>query len=124
MSSKKYVAVVRVRGTVGVKNTIEDTLRRLKLTKPNHVVFYELTPSIEGMIKKVKDFVTWGEVDEKFIKEVEKKASKNKEDDNLYRLAPPLKGYGRKGVKYTFQQKGALGYRGEKIKDLIQRMIR
>lgn len=122
--SKKYVAIVRVRGTVGVDDRIENTLRRLKLTKPNHVVFYELTPSIEGMIKKVKDFVTWGEVDEKFIKEFEKKAVKSKEDNNLYRLAPPLKGYGKKGIKYTFKQKGALGYRGDKIKELIERMIR
>ncbi|NPA38688.1 MAG: 50S ribosomal protein L30 [Candidatus Nanohaloarchaeota archaeon] len=121
--AETYIAVVRVKGTVGVDKRIEETLKRLKLTKPNHVVFYKLTPSIEGMVKKVKDYVTWGEVEESFIKEVESKASKSKEDDNLYRLAPPRKGYGKKGIKHSYSKKGAVGYRGKDIKDLIVRMI-
>ncbi|MFA5313772.1 MAG: 50S ribosomal protein L30 [Methanomassiliicoccales archaeon] len=39
----------------------------------------------------------------------------------LFRLTPPRKGY--KGIKYSFKNGGALGYRGVKIDDLIQRMM-
>ena len=39
----------------------------------------------------------------------------------LFRLTPPRKGY--EGVKRSFQNGGALGYRGAKINDLIQRMM-
>jgi large subunit ribosomal protein L30 len=39
----------------------------------------------------------------------------------IFRLNPPKKGY--EGVKRSFVNKGALGYRGEKINALIERMI-
>ena len=56
-------AVVRVRGRVGVKGEIEETLRRLRLTRVNHCVVVPDTPTIRGMLQKVKDYVTWGEID-------------------------------------------------------------
>ena len=40
-----------------------------------------------------------------------------------FRLNSPRKGYGRKGIKVSFNEGGALGYRGNKINDLIKRMI-
>lgn len=42
---------------------------------------------------------------------------------NRFRLAPPKKGYERKGVKKPFTLGGALGYRGKEINVLIRRMI-
>ncbi len=39
-----------------------------------------------------------------------------------FRLHPPRKGYERGGVKHSFKAGGALGYRGEKINDLLRRM--
>jgi large subunit ribosomal protein L30 len=39
----------------------------------------------------------------------------------LFRLNPPRKGYG--GVKRSFTNGGALGYRGEKMNELIERML-
>ena len=39
----------------------------------------------------------------------------------LFRLNPPKKGY--EGVKKSFKNKGALGYRGKEINRLIERMI-
>ncbi len=56
-------AVVRIRGSVGVSGEIEETLRRLRLTRVNHCVVVPDTPVFRGMIHKVKDYVTWGEVD-------------------------------------------------------------
>jgi len=118
---KGKIAIIRVRGRVGVREDIEHTLRRLKLTKPNHLVIYEDSPVIRGMINKAKDYITWGEVSDEFIKEIEKHATK--EDENLYRLQPPRKGWGRRGIKYTYAQGGALGYRGKDIESLIERMF-
>ena len=39
----------------------------------------------------------------------------------IFRLSPPKKGY--EGIKRSFANKGALGYRGKEINKLIQRMI-
>ena len=41
----------------------------------------------------------------------------------FFRLSPPRKGFGRKGIKFAFTKGGALGYRGIKINDLIKRML-
>ena len=38
----------------------------------------------------------------------------------VFRLHPPRKGY--EGIKRSFKEGGALGYRGEKINHLIRRM--
>jgi len=39
----------------------------------------------------------------------------------IFRLNPPKKGYG--GIKRSFVNKGALGYRGKEINKLIEKMI-
>ncbi|NPA86846.1 MAG: 50S ribosomal protein L30 [Candidatus Diapherotrites archaeon] len=63
-------AVVRVRGSVGVKGDIEETMRRLKLTRVNHAVVIPETPVYEGMVKKAKDYITWGEIDKETLAEL------------------------------------------------------
>ena len=63
----KRLAVVRVRGRVKVNQEIEDTLKMLRLTRANHCVFIDNRPSYLGMLQKVKDYVTWGEVDEEDV---------------------------------------------------------
>lgn len=40
-----------------------------------------------------------------------------------FRLKPPVKGFERYGVKLPFSMGGALGYRKDKINDLVMRMI-
>ena len=56
-------AIIRLRGLVGTPEDIEYTLRLLRLTRKFTCVVYPATPSIEGMLRKVKDWVTWGEID-------------------------------------------------------------
>ncbi len=41
----------------------------------------------------------------------------------FFRLSPPKKGFERKGIKAPFSQGGVLGYRKEKINELIMRMV-
>ena len=55
--------VIRVRSVRGVTKKIKDTMAMLNLTKVNHAVLIPKTAPYEGMLQKVKDYVTWGEVD-------------------------------------------------------------
>ena len=126
----KKIAIVRVRGDVNLKKTLKDTLKMLKLYRKNYCVIYDAKPSILGMVNKVKDYVTWGEIDQETLNLlIEKRGekTKNKKGKELlkpfFRLAPPRKGFGRKGIKLPFHLSGALGNRKEKINDLIKRMI-
>ena len=55
--------VIRVRSDRGVTKKIRDTMSMLNLTRVNHAVLIPKTAPYEGMLQKVKDYVTWGEVD-------------------------------------------------------------
>jgi len=145
MEKAKKIAVVRVRGQVNLSQSLKSTFQMLNLFNKNGCVVVDDTPSFRGMIKRVKDYVTWGEItDDVFKKMVESKAepylgrledSKSMYKYNKYftigtkkfnkfiRLNPPKKGYGKEGIKMPFTKNGALGYRGEKINDLIEKMM-
>ena len=56
-------AVVQVRGVVNTNREIKDTLKMLRLHHVNHCVLVPDTPAYLGMIRKVKDFVAYGEVE-------------------------------------------------------------
>jgi large subunit ribosomal protein L30 len=67
-------AVIRIRGRVGVRKEIEDTLKMLRLNAVNNCIVVPENPDYKGMIEKVKDFVTWGEIDfETFLAMVKKR---------------------------------------------------
>ena len=138
------LAIVLVRGLVNVTQSVKDTLAMLRLKRKNHCVVIENTPLNQGMVKKVKDYVTYGEINEETFKQlVEKRGEEFKarlEDSKrkynyksldvngknykpYFRLNPPKKGFGRKGVKLSFKVGGGLGDRGEKINDLLERMM-
>lgn len=58
----KRIAVVRIRGKWGVNAGVEDTLQMLNLTRVNYSTLINDDEVYSGMLKKVKDYVTWGEV--------------------------------------------------------------
>lgn len=156
---KKRIAVIRVRGDVKKSKDMKDTMKILRLYRKNTCVVFTNTLSIVGMMKKVKDLITWGEIDkdtfkmmlvkrgkiagnkfidEKYMKEKTKmdfeefaneffNFKKELKDisglKHFFRLKPPDKGFDRNGIKKAFSVGGALGYRKEKINDLIKRML-
>ena len=102
----------------------------LNLFRKNSCIIKDKTPSILGMVKKVENYVTWGEIEEETLKVLREKhlqKTKDKEgnlvEKKFFRLNPPKKGFGRKGIKVGYSKKGALGYRGPDINDLIRRMV-
>jgi len=151
-------AVVRVRGTVNINPHIRKTLELLKLTRANHCVLVAETETFRGMLQKVKDYTTWGEIDQNvlttliasrgmllgdkritddYVKSatsyenieklsqalIAKEIQYNEipEVKPLFRLNPPHKGY--KSIKRSYINKGALGYRGKDINQLLTRML-
>lgn len=144
-SASGRLAAIRIRGLTQIKTRINDTLQMLRLYKNNYCSIFPNNPVYTGMLKQAKDYITWGEIDEETFKElVEKRGEQfngretdsygkikyndffefnNKKYKKYFRLNAPKKGFGRKGVKNTFTNKGALGYRGTAIKDLIRRML-
>ena len=52
--------VIRARSDRGVTKKIRDTMTMLNLTRVNHAVLVPKTDSYDGMLQKVKDYVTWG----------------------------------------------------------------
>jgi large subunit ribosomal protein L30 len=64
------IAIVRVRGTVNINTDTKDALRMLHLTRANHCTIIPENPQWRGTLLKVKDYVTWGKVDEKTLLEL------------------------------------------------------
>jgi len=76
----KTLAVVRIRGGISINRDIKNTLKMLNLTKVNHCVFVPETKEYKGMLQKVKDYVTWGEIDSDTLTEMIKERGRLKGD--------------------------------------------
>ncbi len=142
------IAVVRIRGRRKVRKEIEDTLRMLRLERPNHCVLVNNTPQYLGMLNKVKDYVAFGPVGKEVVfklvykrgrkggkrvkevmskEEVEKVVSLLMEGKRpqeagirpVFRLRPPSGGY--KNIKRPYPE-GDLGKRDD-MEKLLVRMI-
>jgi len=153
------IAVIRIRGTMGLRKEVRDTFKLLRLYKKNYCIVVENTPYYVGMLNKIKYYSTWGEINQETFKSLLEKRGKLARKQKLtpqylkqktdldfdtftkefftfkknlkdipglklfFRLSPPRKGFERKGIKVPFSQGGVLGYRKEKINDLIMRMV-
>lgn len=152
------LAVVRVRGSINVRDEVKDTMRMLGLTRVNHCIVIDDNPSFRGMLQKTKDLLTWGEIKPEVLGRLLRKrgrltggkcltdefvksqttfssidgfaAAVDRGDVELqalpelkkvFRLHPPRKGY--KATKRPFKDRGDLGYRGERINELLLRML-
>ena len=153
------LAVVLVRGPIMMRKSLVYTLQLLRLYSKNSCIVIDATPSVLGMLHKVKDFVTWGEItsdvcQELFVRRGRLPGNLVLDDAYLreklgislseyvaafhagtktikdvpglkgsFRLHPPRKGFERGGIKKQFSQGGVLGYRKDKINELLLRMI-
>lgn len=142
------IAVLRIRGLVKTRGDLESTLEKIKLTQVNRCSIIDDTPSYLGMLQNAKDVITWGELKPETFKKMLLKWGRVEGDNRLdakfdvdgfakeffagkkkladagvkpyFRLHPPRSGF--KSVKFQYPR-GDLGNRGEKINDLLERMI-
>lgn len=126
----KKIAVIRIRGMNRLKVAVDDTLSMLNLHRKFYCTIIESNPVVMGMVKKAKDYITWGEIDAETEKElIEKKQEMTKDKEGkdvpkkFFRLHPPRGGFERKGTKIQYRNGGALGDRGAEINKLIKKMI-
>lgn len=114
------IAIIRIKGQVKVREKVLETLRRMGLKKKYSCIVLEKPKQEElGMLKQVENFVAYGELDKETFDELVKK--RGKYGKRFFRLHPPRKGIDSKkpfGIK-----KGVLGNNGEKINDLVRRML-
>lgn len=60
-------AVIKLRGSVSIRPEIKHTLELLRLHSVNHCVVVEENDYYKGMIRKVKDYVAWGDISEDML---------------------------------------------------------
>lgn len=149
---------MKVRGTIRAQREARETLDMLHLARSNHAVLVDNRPSFLGMLKRVRSYVTWGEVSKEtvamLLKERGKLVGNKKLTDEyaqkvgyksldeladavasckvehwklpgvqpVFRLHPPKKGFKGK-TKKSYSAGGEAGYRGERINELIKRMV-
>lgn len=137
------ICIIRIRGQVALKKKVVETLNRLRLRRKYSCVVMNPKKEEFGMIKKIANFVAFGEIKKEVFEElIEKRGQiidktkkidskkiveellKGKKYDKLnlkpfFRLHPP-----RKGIKSKLHfPKGVLGDNKEKINDLVLRML-
>jgi len=57
----KTLFVVRIRGGVDARKTVEATLTMLRMERNNYATILKESSSYLGMLRKAKDYLTWGE---------------------------------------------------------------
>ena len=62
------IAVIRIRGQANMSGKVASTLKMLRLYKKNNCVIVPNTPEFVGMLKRVRDSATWGELDKETCK--------------------------------------------------------
>ncbi len=142
------IAVVRISGFVKVRQSIEETMDRLRLRRKYAcILINDNAQNLRGMVRKIRNFVAYGEIDEEtlvaLLKERGRKIGKGKvRIENPEKAAKELL-TGKKseeiGIKPFFRlhsprggidskihfgrRKGVLGDNGKAINKLIMRML-
>lgn len=137
-------ATIRIRGLVGIKKDISDTFKMLRLNRKMHCVLLPESETVMGMLQKVKDYCTFGEISDELLEllilkrgrkpgnkrlaeqEAKEATTKLKEGKlkgikPVFRLTPPSGGF-KKSIKQHWPN-GEVGYRGKEINELLKRMI-
>jgi 50S ribosomal protein uL30 len=139
-------AVVRLRGSAKINPKISGALEKLRLRRVHNCTLLQGSETSRGMLLHVEDFITWGQVDVHVLEKMLEKRGKSKSGARIdakhakviankiirdgtansadvrpvFGLSPPSGGLRSIRLQYP---RGDLGDRGEKINDLLMRMI-
>jgi large subunit ribosomal protein L30 len=115
------IAVIRIKGQIGLRKDIKETLFRLRIRRKYACVVLESTKKNLNTLKKARDFISYGEISKESYEELVKKRGKKGKDGKLkpfFRLHPP-----RGGAKTKLHYpKGILG-ENKKMDELLGRML-
>ncbi len=120
-TTNEMLAVVLIRGRIGVAVNVKQTLDQLGLDRKNACAVVPATAPMKGMLMHVKDYATFGVVSGDVLAKLTAKSTDKKRIRCA--LAPPRGGFERKGTKMPYSRGGALGDRGEDMNALLTRML-
>ncbi len=138
------IIVIRISGLVEVPHNIEESLSRLRLRKKYTAVLINPTPPNIKLLKKIRDYVAYGDINTEtlslLIKKRGKSIKKNAKIDAdsiisqldkkplsslglkpFFGLHPPIGGIDSK-IHFPIK-KGVLGDNKQKINELVRRML-
>jgi large subunit ribosomal protein L30 len=64
---RKCFAVIKIRGTISAQREARETLEILRIPKTNNAILIDNRPSYMGMLYRVQNYVTWGEVSKETV---------------------------------------------------------
>jgi len=140
------IVIIRIAGMVNMKKDVESTFSRLFLKRKYSCTIIEETDVTKGMLQKIRNFVAYGEIDEKTLNELIEKRGEaisingKKEKIDVKKTAEYIlknKTMKGSGIKPFFRlhparggidtknhfPKGVLANHKEKINELIRRML-
>lgn len=137
------IIAIRLRSGLKARSGMLDALKMLRMDKKHNAVVLNETPSIKGMLMKVKDYITWGEISDEMLKQLILKRGRKEGNARLtekealdafekikkgekpikpvFCLTPPSGGF-KKSIKEHYPN-GELGKRKENIDDFVKAMI-
>ena len=113
------IAVIRIRGIRNVKPRLRLTFELMRLERPNHCVVVGPTPQTMGMLNVIKDYVTFGRINDTTFSALRSKRGKEGVENPVYRLHPPKRGM--RDIKLAWPA-GVVGAR-EDMDVFIKKMI-
>ncbi len=139
------IVVIRISGLVDVNKDVEETLFRLRMRRKYSCVLLEATEKNLKTLRKIRDYVAYGTIDnktlsellekravpiqkgkkispEKIIPELEKKSLVKLGIKPFFRLHPPRSGIDSK-KHFGVTKKAVLGDNKESINLLLRRML-
>jgi large subunit ribosomal protein L30 len=124
----KKIAAVLIRGReIGIRHDVVRALDGLKLRRRHICVVYDDVPATRGQLVKCKDLITYGPISDETYKLLNEKRGSLKDRDgkalDVFRMHPPRGGYGRKGIKTSYQEGGCLGQRRKGMDEFLAKMM-
>ena len=70
MLTVNKLAVIRLKGSVDLNGKKKDTLSLLRLSRPYYCTLVDNDPQKLGMLQKLKEMVTWGQIEPDVLEEL------------------------------------------------------
>lgn len=119
------LAVIRIKGMIGISKPVQETLHRLRLRRKYACVVLENPTEAQiKMIKNLRDYVAFGELNDETYKQLVEQRGKKDSSGKIkpfFRLHPARGGMETK--KHFGVGKGVLGDHKDKINELVVRML-
>jgi len=138
------ILVIRISGHVEMPKDAEETLFRLRLRKKYSAILMREDEKTQNFLQIIRNFVAYGKIEPRVLEDLISKRGKSKDKKAktridikntaeiiekegiakaeilpFFRLHPPIKGINSK----AHFPKGVLGDNGDKINDLVRRML-